>query len=144
MTLEILMKEMTKAMKEKNQFRKGILAEIVGAVKNEAIKEKTKENISEELVNRVILKELKTAKEMVDTCPVKRTDLLADYNERVSIISEFAPVMLSEREVLDKIKTLAAGMTNKGMIMKTIMPELKGKADGKIISVAVDIFMKGE
>ena len=31
---------------------------------------------------------------------------------------------------------------NKGMIMKTVMGELKGKADGKVIGAAVDALLK--
>lgn len=37
-------------------------------------------NISEEIVDRVILKEIKICKEQIDTCPAERTDL----KERIS------------------------------------------------------------
>ena len=48
--------------------------------------------------------------------------------------------MMSESEVeafiLEKFSDVVAGK-NKGLIMKTVMPELKGKADGKVINQVV-------
>lgn len=36
---------------------------------------------------------------------------------------------------------LETTVKNKGMIMKTVMGELKGKADGKVIGAAVDALL---
>ena len=36
-----------------------------------------------------------------------------------------------------KMKKIVIATKNKGQIMKTIMPELKGKADGKVINEVV-------
>ena len=94
----------------------------------------------EELVNRVILKEMKTVKEQIDSCPAERTDLLAEYQQRYDIMSEYAPAMLSEEEVRKILTEKFADVIatkNKGQIMKTVMPELKGKADGKLIGQVV-------
>ena len=55
-------------------------------------------------------------------------------------MQEYAPKMLSEEEIETIIKekfadVLATG--NKGQIMKAVMGELKGKADGKLINQVV-------
>ena len=91
-------------------------------------------------VGQVILKELKTVKEQIDSCPAERTDLLAEYQQRYDIMSEYAPAMLSEEEVRKILTEKFADVIatkNKGQIMKTVMPELKGKADGKLIGQVV-------
>ncbi|MBO5227892.1 MAG: GatB/YqeY domain-containing protein, partial [Lachnospiraceae bacterium] len=53
---------------------------------------------------------------------------------------EYAPKLLSEDEVkailTEKFAEVIASK-NKGMIMKSVMPELKGKADGSVISKVV-------
>ena len=55
---------------------------------------------------------------------------------------------MSAEEVEAKVKELLAQAgievtaKNKGLIMKTVMGELKGKADGKVISAAVDGLLK--
>ena len=136
MILETLQKEMIAAMKAKNKVRKDTISSIVSAVKKAAIDNKCKDNITEELVNTVILKEQKTMQEMIDTCPADRTDLLTEYKEKMTIITEFAPKLLTDP---DEIKTFIeeTGIelikANRGQIMKA----LKGKADMKIANGVV-------
>lgn len=142
MNLEVLQKEMIAAMKAKNKSRKDTLSSLISAVKKTAIDEKCKDNITEDLVNRVLLKEKKTVQEMIDTCPAEREDLLNEYKSRMFVINEFAPKMMSEDEVknaiYDILATVDTSKSNKGMIMKIVMPKLKGKADGKLINKVVD------
>lgn len=142
MNLEVLQKEMIAAMKAKNKSRKDTLSSLISAVKKTAIDEKCKDNIKEDLVNRVLLKEKKTVQEMIDTCPAEREDLLNEYKSRMAIINEFAPKMMSEDEVknaiYDILATVDTSKSNKGMIMKIVMPKLKGKADGNLINKVVD------
>ena len=140
MQIEQLQKEMIAAMKAKDKPRKDAISSLVSAVKNTAIDEGCRDDIKEELVNRVILKEMKTVKEQIDSCPAERTDLLAEYQQRYDIMSEYAPAMLSEEEVRKILTEKFADVIatkNKGQIMKTVMPELKGKADGKLIGQVV-------
>lgn len=141
MKLEILQAEMIAAMKNKDKARKDTISSLIGAIKKVAIDEKCKDNISEELVDRVILKEKKTVQEMIDTCPAGRIGTLAEYIQRMSIIDEFAPQMMSEEEVRSVVYRIISStdiqQTNKGAIMKVVMPKLKGKADGKVINKIV-------
>ena len=140
MNLETLQKDMIAAMKAKDKGRKDSISSLIGAIKKVAIDEKVRDDIPEELVGRVILKELKSVKEQIDTCPAERTDLLEAYKERFEVIEEYAPKMHSAEEVKDLIMEKFAEVVaskNKGMIMKNVMSELKGKADGKIINQIV-------
>lgn len=140
MQMEQLQKDMIAAMKAKDKTRKDAISALVSAVKKVAIDEGCRDDIKEELVNRVVLKEIKSVKEQIDTCPAERTDLLEAYQARYNIMQEYAPSLLSAEEVkaviLEKFAEVAA-TKNKGMIMKTVMTELKGKADGKVINEVV-------
>lgn len=141
MTLEILNKEMIAAMKDHNKMRKEVISSLIGAVKKVAIDKKCKDNITEDLVNEVILKEKKTVQEMIDTCPADRVETLEDYKTRMAIIDYFAPQMMSEEEVRKAVYNIIASVdiphSGKGYIMKAVMPRLKGKADGKLINKVV-------
>lgn len=140
MKLEVLQKDMIAAMKEKNKEVKDAISATIAAIKKVAIDEGTRENISEELVDRVILKELKSLKEQLDTCPSEREDLKAQYQKRYDIVSNYAPKLMSKDEIkaiLEEKFREVIETKNKGMIMKTVMAELKGKADGKDINQAV-------
>lgn len=140
MNIETLRKDMIAAMKAKDKGRKDAISSLVSAVKKAAIDEGCREDIPEELADRVILKELKTAKEQLDTCPAERTDLKEEYELRYNVIKEYAPAMMSEEEVKAYITEKFADVVatkNKGQIMKAVMAELKGKADGKVINQVV-------
>lgn len=142
MTLETLQKEMVAAMKNKDKLRKETISSLIGAIKKTAIDERCRNNIPEELVKRVILKEKKTMQEMIDTCPADRTEILNEYNQKMKVIDEFAPQMMSEDEIRKAIYHIIISTTDifqrgKGAIMKAVMPKLKGKADGKMINKIV-------
>lgn len=140
MKFEQLQKDMMAAMKARNKVRKDALSALVSAAKKAAIDEGCRDNISEEIVDRIILKEIKSVKEQIDTCPDSRADLKQEYQARFDIFQEYAPKMMSAEEIesfiMEKFADIAA-QKNKGMIMKSIMPELKGKADGSVISQVV-------
>ena len=146
MTLEILQKEMIEAMKDRNKPRKETISSLVGAVKKTAIDERCKDNITEELVNKVIMKEKKIVQDMIDNCPASREDLLNEYKNRMETILEFVPKMMTEEEVSNTVREIitSAGIepTNVGVVMKVVMPKLKGKADGKIINKVVADIVK--
>lgn len=140
MEFTTLQKDMIAAMKAKDKVRKDAISSLVSAAKKVAIDEGCRDDITEEIVNRVILKEMKTVKEQIDGCPDERADLKAEYQARYDIISEYAPKMLSAEEVRNVIQEKFADVLatkNKGQIMKSVMGELKGKADGKVINQVV-------
>ena len=140
MNIETLRKDMIAAMKAKDKNRKEAISYLVSAVKKVAIDDGCREDIPDELTDRVILKELKTAKEQIDTCPAERTDLKEEYEFRYNVIKEYAPAMMSEEEVRAYITEKFADVVatkNKGQIMKAVMAELRGKADGKVINQVV-------
>ena len=138
MTLEVLNREMVVAMKERNKLKKDTISSLISAVKKAAIDGKCKDNITEELVDKVILKEKKTVQEMIDTCPADRVETLREYKTIMTIIDYFAPQMMSEEEIrnvielnLDELKShnMEISPKIKGLVMKAVAPVLKGKAD---------------
>ena len=140
MKLETLQKEMIAAMKAKDKVRKDVISSLIAAVKKYGIDNGVRNDITEEMTDSVLLKELKTAKEQIDTCPAERTDLIEEYTVKYELIKEFAPTLMSEDEVRTLLTEKFADIIatkNKGIIMKTVMAELKGKADGKVINAVV-------
>ena len=131
MTLEKLQAEMIAAMKSKNKLRKETISSIVQAVKKFSIDNMCKDNVTEEQIDAIILKEKKTLQEMIDTCPVNRAETLAEYNAKMAVVNEFAPqLMINEKDIENFVNSLNIELvkTNRGKIMAA----LKGKADMKI------------
>ena len=140
MELKTLQADMIKAMKEKDKVTKDAISGLIAAIKKVAIDEGVRDNITEELTDRVILKEIKSVKEQLETCPESREDLRAEYQARYDIFMEYAPQMMSaeevERFITEKFAEVVASK-NKGLIMKNVMPELNGKAEGSVIKQVV-------
>lgn len=138
MTVEKLNEEMFEAMRKRDRVRKDTLSALLGAIKKAAIDKKCKDCIPEELITEVILKEQKTIKEMIDTCPKDRENTLIEYKERAKIIAEFAPKMMTEDDIKMELlmfcefEGLDLTKANRAKIMKGFMPGLKGRADGKL------------
>lgn len=140
MEFATLQKELIAAMKAKDKTRKDAISSLIAAVKKVAIDEGQRDNIPDDLVDRVIIKEVKSLKEQVDTCPKEREDLMTEYTEKLAIVEAFAPKMMSADEVKAFLTANCADLIaakNKGMIMRTAMGQLKGKADGKMINEIV-------
>lgn len=140
MQFNTLQKDMMAAMKARDKARKDSISVLVSAAKKLAIDEGCREDIPEELVDRAILKEIKSVKEQIDTCPAERTDLMDQYKATLAVMEEYAPKMLSEEEITAILNEKFADVIatkNKGQIMKAVMAELKGKADGKLINKVV-------
>ena len=148
MTIEKLTADMIAAMKSKDKLRKDTLSAVIGAVKKAAIDRKCKDNITETLVDEVILKELKTIKEMIDTCPADREETKAEYVERYNILVSYAPKQLSEQDIAKELVSwaiendIALCKENRAIIMKGFMPTIKGRADGKLANKVITEALK--
>ena len=140
MTYETLHNDMVAAMKARDKERKAVLSTLIADVKKAAIDAGNREDIPEALVDQVILKSKKTAKEQLDNCPDERAELKTEYQYNYDVICEYAPKMMSDDEIRAYLAENFAELLatkNKGQIMKTVMSALKGKADGKAISAIV-------
>ncbi len=140
MEFKTLQQDMVAAMKAHDKTTKDAVSSLIAAVKKAAIDAGVRENIPSDLCDKIILKEIKSVKEQIDTCPDTRPELKKEYEDRYNIISKYAPKLLSEDEVkaiLERDFAEVIATKNKGMIMKTVMAALNGKAEGKVISSAV-------
>lgn len=138
--------EMMQAMKKKDKPRKDSLSMLLAALKNKAIDKR--ENLTEAEENEVILKEIKQTQETLDLTPADRTDIIEECQGRIAVYQEFAPKMMDEEEIRVVIKEVLKELgietpTNKdkGKIMKQLMPQVKGKADGKLVNQVLGSMM---
>ena len=137
---------MMAAMKAKDKERKDALSALLTALKNKAIDKRA--DLTEEEETQVILKEIKQLKETIEMTPADRTDILAECNSRLAVLEEYAPKMMDEAEikavvseVLTSLGLDAPTAKENGKIMKELMPKVKGKADGKLVSAVVASFL---
>lgn len=148
MTLETIQESIKIAMKTHATLEVETLRSVVAAVKKAAIDKRCE--ITEELVNEMLLKEVKIIKEQIETCPATRPEMREEYEHRLMIVENFAPKLITdEAQITHMVVTalIQAGVdpetvTNKGQIMKVVMPQLKGKVDMKIANQVISGYVK--
>ena len=130
---------MMQAMKDKSKERKESLSMLLSALKNKAIDKRA--DLTEEEENAVVLKEIKQCQEAIDTAPAGREDVIQENTARIAVYQEFAPRMMDREEiaavvdqVLAELNLSAPTAKEKGLIMKTLMPRVKGKADSALVN----------
>ena len=140
--LERLQKEMVKALKEGNKFRKLTLSTLISAVKKAGIDAGCRENIPDEMVIQVLKKEKKNLVDTVEKFPDMPAEKKNEYIDQALIIDEFVPLEIcDEKQIEDILRTVAKEenmeiiKTNQGKFMKIL------KADYNVnMKVASRIF----
>ncbi len=137
---------MMQAMKDKNNPRKDALSMLLSALKAKFIDKRA--DLTEEEENTIILREIKQAQETLESAPADKTDMIEECKLRIAVYSEFAPKMMNEQEIKEVVKSVLdeMGLENptvkeKGLIMKNLMPKVKGKADGGLVNKIVGEFI---
>ena len=136
---------MMQAMKDKDKARKDALSLLLAALKNKAIDKRA--DLTEDEENAVIFREIKQAQETIDTTPADRVQTIEEAKLRMSVYSEFVPKLMGEDEIREVITAVLAELAiekptakEKGKIMKTLMPRVKGKADGSLVNQVLGSF----
>lgn len=148
MKLETIQESIKTAMKTHATLEVETLRSVVAAVKKAAIDKRCE--ITEELVDEILLKEVKIIKEQIDTCPDSRAEMKDEYMHRLMIVESFAPKLVTDEAQITHMVVAAlvsagidpATVTNKGQIMKVVMPALKGKVDMKIANQVISNYVK--
>ena len=143
--IDVVRAAMVEAMKAKDKERKDSLSMLLSALKNAQI-DKREAPLTEDEENAIVKKEIK---ETIDTAPADRADIIEEAKKRLAVYQEFAPADMTEDQIRETIEKVLAELgieaptaKDKGKIMKSLMPLVKGKADGKIVNEILAGFMK--
>ena len=140
---ERLTEDVKTAMKarEAGKCRLSVLRMVKASIRN--IEIDRKKELNDEDVLDVLAKEVKMRRDSMDDFRKgNRPDLVAALEEEIAILAEYLPAQLSEEEVralVDQAVSQAQATTAKdmGKVMAILMPQVKGKADGKLVNTLV-------
>ena len=137
--IDVVRKAMMDALKAGDKPRKEALSLLLSALKAKNIDKRA--DLTEDEENAVVYKEIKEAKETLDTTPADRADIIDECKLRIAVWSEFAPARMDEdairaviRETLAELGVDAPTAKDKGKLMKSLMPKLNGKAEGRLVN----------
>ena len=133
-----LMADLKDAMKSHNKLRKDVITLIRSAIKQREVDERIE--LTDEDILTIISKQLKEKKSSIeDFKKGNREDSVKQTEDEMQILLEYLPKQLSQEDlkeiVYDAIdKENISSMKDIGKLMKAVMPQVKGKADGNAVN----------
>ncbi len=137
MSLEERLKdEMRAALKSRDKLRLSVIRMALAAVKNKEIEERKK--LDDGAIVRVINGLVRKGEEsLVHFQQANRVDLIEKQENELEILRSFLPQQFSKDEILTLVneaikETNALDIRDLGKVMKSLMPKIAGRADGKV------------
>lgn len=134
--------DLKQAMLNKDGLRTSVLRLLVSAVRYYQV-EKSLPALTDEDVIQVLKRQAKQRRDSIESfATANRTDLAEKERQELTILENYLPKQLSEAEITTLVKAAIAetGVTTKaqtGLVMKSVMPKLQGRADGKLVNQIV-------
>ncbi|MBD3359102.1 MAG: GatB/YqeY domain-containing protein [Candidatus Buchananbacteria bacterium] len=133
-------KDYEQAFKAKEQNVVSTLRMLLAALKNEKIKKKG--HLTDEDIIKVIKSETKKRKEAIEEYnKADRQELASLEAKELEILKQYLPEQMSEEMVRQKVKEILKEISDKeniGKVMGSVMPQLKGMADGALVKQIVE------
>lgn len=136
-----LMEDFKSTMKNKDIIRKNTIIMVRAAIKQIEVDERRE--VSDEEILDIISKQVKEKRFAIEEFRKGSRDDLVNLTEaEIEILLNYLPKQLTEEEVeaivMETIKEInATSMKDIGLLMKTIMPKVKGRTDGNIVNRAI-------
>ena len=138
---ERLQDDVKAAMRSGDNERRDLLRQLLAAIKQVEVDSRT--TLDEAGVLAVLQKQAKQRQESIsDSERAGRDDLIAQEQAELAIIQDYLPQMMSREDVeqLAREANATSGVDNiKGMgqVMSVLMPQVQGRADGRMVSEVV-------
>lgn len=137
-----LQTDLNEAMKSQNAAVRDTLRLMMAAIKQAEVD--SRQPLDENGVQEVLLKQAKQRRESIaEYGKGGRDDLVAKEQAELAIIDQYLPQMMSAEEVATLAQqaiaeTGATSAKQMGAVMSKLMPQVKGKADGKLVNEVVN------
>ena len=141
MLRETIDSDLKEAMRNREALNRTVLRTMLSEIRNAEINSQT--TLDDEGIISVLTKQVQQRKDSVEAYEAaNRQDLVAKETEEINIISVYLPEQLPQEEIEQIIDSAisqsgAASLDDMGKIMGLVMPQVRGRADGKIVNTIV-------
>ena len=139
---ETLMQDLKTAMKNKDKRTKDTITMVRAAIKQKEVDDHVE--LNDDDVIQIIAKEIKERRGSIEEFQkAGRDDLIDSTKAEIDVLLNYMPEQLSEEELEAIIRKVMEenNITEKkqmGLLMKSIMPKVQGRADGKAVNAIVN------
>ncbi|UCH06282.1 MAG: GatB/YqeY domain-containing protein [Deltaproteobacteria bacterium] len=133
-----IVQDMTTSIKGKDTGRLAVLRGLKAAIKNKQVE--LRQELDDNQIRGVISSEIKKRKEAIEQFNRgSRPDLVDKEETELKILSGYLPPQLSGEEIKEILASVieelsASGPKDLGRVMKSAMPKLAGRADGREVN----------
>lgn len=146
---EQLQSDLKEAMKNRDEVRKTTIRMALASIKNAEIEKRGELDTDAQLA--IVKKEVKMRRDSIDEAEkAGREDIAEPIKGEIEILQAYLPVEMARAEIV-KLATAAIeevgaqSQKDMGNIMRVLMPQLKGKADGNLVNQVVrELLTSGE
>lgn len=144
---ERLSEDLKSAMKTGDTLRVSVIRLAISEMRNTEIAKGRALTDEESL--EVFVREGKRRREAIEQYEkAGRADLSDKESAELRILEEYLPEQLDEAEITGIVQEViselqAASKADKGRVMSALMPRVRGRADGRLVSQAVDRMLDG-
>ena len=139
-----LQEELKQSMLARDTLKTSVLRMVISAIGYYEIqKGGAGYEASDEDVLSVIQKEAKQHKDSIEQFQkAGRQDLVDKETQELELLQKYQPAQMNEQEIVSLVKetigqTSAKSISDVGKVMSILMPKVKGKADGNMVSKIV-------
>jgi len=138
MNKESLQKDLKEAIRSKDDVRKRALRMVLSAIKLVEIDRRA--SLDEPTILGILQREVKSRQETIEEAKqAGRNDLVASTLAEIEVLQVYLPQPLGEDELTELVQRAieevgATTSQDMGKVMKALMPQIQGRADGKIAS----------
>jgi uncharacterized protein YqeY len=136
-----LLDDMKDAMRQRQSERLSVIRMIRAKIHNEEISKGS--DLDEETVTEVITRMAKQHRESIEQFRNgNRPDLVEKEETELATVMEYMPEQMSVEDISSLVAQVinevsATGPSDKGKVMGTLMPQVRGKADGNQVNTVV-------
>ncbi|MFL2759495.1 MAG: GatB/YqeY domain-containing protein [Dehalococcoidia bacterium] len=141
MLRETLDSDLKEAMRNKEALKRTVLRTMLSEIRNAEINSQT--TLDDEGIIAVLTKQMQQRKDSVEAyAAADRQDLVDKETEEIGIIAVYLPEQLPQEEIEQIIEAAisqsgSSSLDDMGKIMGLVMPQVRGRADGKIVNSIV-------
>ncbi len=135
--------DLKEAMKQGDAARKRALRTLMTAISRAERSGNTLRELSDEEIIAIIAKEAKQREESIEAyAKGGREDLVAEEKAELEVLRAYLPRQLTREEIEARAREVIAEVGAKsprdmGKVMKVLMAEMRGRADGRVVNQIV-------
>ena len=135
--------DLNAAMRARDQVRMRTLRMALTSITNEEVAGATARDLTDDEIVKVLTREARKRKEAAEAFSAAgRDDRAAAERAEGEVLAGYLPAQLSDDELAALVaaaitETGASGMSDMGLVMRTVTPRIAGRADGARVAAEV-------